>query len=282
MRKLLRIQLALFLSLFSMQGVSGADMTREDYVNEVNRVSLELKNLTAAKLSLEGGLTNLSLQLDALAAKKANTSDAKTTELIVAESKNVEASYLATDAKLNFVKNQMTSLTNTLSDLKLKLAAFPNPSISPVPTTFPTLNSAAKVRISEIDQRIAFLEGNIKSSTSTIEIYKEKISTLRSVLATATDPKVKISAAASVSEFSAAIIKLNSAISNGKIEIKTLLAERAQLSKSGGTSAATNPPSAKPSTQVKKFGTIRCQKGQEIKKIMGYNPICPKGFSKIE
>lgn len=281
MRKFLGIQLALFLSLFSVQGVSGADMTREDYVNEVNRVSLELKNLTAAKLSLEGGLTNLSLQLDALAAKKANTSDAKTTELIVAEIKNVEASYLATDAKLNFVKNQITSSTNSLSNLKLKLAAFPNPSISPVPTTSPTLNTAAKVRISEIDQRIAFLEGNIKSSTSTIEIYKEKISTLRSVLATTTDPKVKISATASISEFSAAIIKLNSAISNGKIEIKTLLAERAQLSKSGGTPAATNLPSAKPSSQVKKFGTIRCQKGKDIKKIMGYNATCPKGYTKI-
>lgn len=281
MRKFLGIQLALFLSLFSVQGVSGADMTREDYINEVNRVSLELKNLTAAKLSLEGGLTNLSLQLDALAAKKANTSDAKTTELIVAEIKNVEASYLATDAKLNFVKNQITSLTNTLSDLKLKLAAFPNPSISPVPTTFPTLNTAAKVRISEIDQRIAFLEGNIKSSTSTIEIYKEKISTLRSVLATATDPKVKISAAASVSEFSVAIIKLNSAISNGKSELTALAAERAKLIAAGAGPSVMISPSTKPSAQVKKFGTIRCQKGKEIKKVMGYNPICPKGYVKL-
>lgn len=273
--------MTVLLSIILPQNLSAAEMTRDDYLSEINRLSTQLKIEEAGRISLEARLADVSLQMVALAAKKANTTDAKTAELIVVEIKNLESIYLATNAKLNFVKNQITSLTNTLSNMKLKLATFPTPSVSPTPFSSPSMTNATKSRISEINQRIAFLEGNTKSSTSTIEIYKEKITTLRSVLATTTDPKVKISATASISEFSAAIIKLNSAISNGKIEIKTLLAERAQLSKSGGTSAATNPPSAKPSTQVKKFGTIRCQKGQEIKKIMGYNPVCPKGYTKL-
>lgn len=282
MRKKSIVIMTVLLSIILPQNLSAAEMTRDDYLSEINRLSTQLKIEEAGRISLEARLADLSLQMDALAAKKANTTDAMTAELIVVEIKNLESIYLATNAKLNFVKNQITSLTNTLSNMKLKLATFPTPSVSPTPFSSPSLTNATKSRISEIDQRIAFLEGNTKSSTSTIEIYKEKIRTLRSVLATTTDPKVKISATASISEFSAAIIKLNSAISNGKIEIKTLLAERAQLSESGGTPAATNPPSAKPSTQVKKFGTIRCQKGKTVKKVMGYNPICPKGFSKIE
>jgi chromosome segregation ATPase len=281
MRKILGIQLALFLSLFSVQGASGADMTREDYVNEVNRVSLELKNLTAAKLSLEGGLTNLSLQLDALAAKKANTSDAKAAEFIVTEIKNVEASYLATDAKLNFVKNQITSLTNSLSDLKLKLAAFPTPSISPVPTTSPTLNTAAKLRIIEIDSRVTSLQGSIKSATQNLEITKIKFDELRANLSTATDPQIKASIAANASRTANAILVITSAISNAKAEISSLTAEKAALLATGTKPVATTSPTAKPSAQVKKFGTIRCQKGKEIKKVMGYNPICPKGYVKL-
>lgn len=150
---------------------------------------------------------------------------------------------------------------------------------TPAPT--PSSSPAASSRISEIDQRITFLTGNIKSSTSTIDTYKEKIATLKSVLATSTDEKAKASAAASITEFTVAILKLNSAISNGKSELTALTAERAKLISSGLAPSVTSSPSAKPSAQVKKFGTIRCQKGKEIKKVMGYNPICPKGYVKL-
>jgi hypothetical protein len=41
------------------------------------------------------------------------------------------------------------------------------------------------------------------------------------------------------------------------------------------------PASPQNKSQQKKLETIRCQKGSTIKKVMGYGPVCPKGYSKI-
>jgi hypothetical protein len=52
--------------------------------------------------------------------------------------------------------------------------------------------------------------------------------------------------------------------------------------------AASATPTPKVSTSTpgkasnnKKITTIRCQKNKTIKKVMGYNPICPKGYVKL-
>jgi uncharacterized small protein (DUF1192 family) len=165
--------------------------------------------------------------------------------------------------------------TQSKIDGALKLAGAP-------PVNASSGTQQMKARVSEIDERITFLDGSIKSANATILIYSERIAEFKKYLAAAKDDLTRAKWATPIDDLTSLINKLRSAVANATTEIADLKAERQKLLASIASASSTPTPSPKPSSTVKKFGSIQCQKGKEIKKFMGYNPVCPKGFTLLK
>lgn len=165
--------------------------------------------------------------------------------------------------------------TQSEIDAALKTAGIPSGNTS-------NNSQGMQQRLIEIEDRIKFLEGSIKSANTAIQSYTLKMAGYRKSLAQAADENTKAYWMAVINSVTDSFKKLDSAVANAKKEIVDLTAERKVLLGVISSASPTPSSSPKPSSTAKKFGSVQCQKGKEVKKFMGYNPVCPKGYTLLK
>lgn len=139
-----------------------------------------------------------------------------------------------------------------------------------------------QLRVSAIDDRLKFLEVSIKSSSNSSQAAIFKINEYKKNLILEKNETTRAKIMIVMQDLTIMLDKLDSAIANAKKEILDLTAERQKLLTAIASATPTPTASPRPTSTAKKFGSIQCQKGKEIKKFMGYNPVCPKGFTLLK
>lgn len=164
-------------------------------------------------------------------------------------------------------------------DLPKKIVGFTEIEIEETIAAFKKSLTPTQLKIVQIDDRIEFLNSsNLKADIAMASASRSILQDKQELMATTEEAK-KLIISARIQGNVTSISRLKSAIENAKTEISELTAARKTLLSS--VPASSPSPTPKASSTVKKLQSIRCEKGEAVKKVMGYNPVCPKGYIKI-